>query len=160
MSVGWDDIAFELPLELVADVRTAWSWIVPSLWEPVLCSKIGGIFLKDDEGQVIWLDTAVALADSVAGSVEEFHDICRQNSNVVHEWFGTGLVEQLHAAGKVAGPGECYGFTFLPIFAEGKYVPDNMFVAPISEVLIGTAHIQKQIAELPDGSKVQFKVVD
>ena len=160
MNIGWKDIAFELPSELAPDVHAAWSWLVPAPWEPVLCSKIGGIFLKEAGGKVLWLDTAVALVESVTDSVDEFHDICRKKSDIVHEWFGTGLVEQLHAAGKVAGPGECYGFTFLPVFVEGKYAPDNMFVAPISDVLMGNADIHKQIAELPDGPQVRIKIVD
>lgn len=160
MVVKWADIAFEMPAELTNDVHAAWSWLMPEPWEPVLCSKIGGIFLRAAGGEVLWLDTAVALVDPVAQSVEQFHDICRNNADIVHEWFETGLIERLHDAGKIAGPGECYGFTFLPVFAEGKYEPDNMFVAPIGEVLIGVADIHKQISELPDGSKVQIKVVD
>ena len=69
-------------------------------------------------------------------------------------------VGRLHEAGKIAGPAECYAFTILPIFAEGKFVPDNMFVAPIQEVFVGLADVHKQIAELPDGSQVQIKTVD
>lgn len=156
----WADIAFEMPADLTKEICDAWSWLVPEPWEPILCSRIGGIFLRSKRGEVLWLDTAVALVDPIAATVDEFNETCRSNSEIVHEWFGTALVDKLHSAGKVAGPGDCYGFTFLPVFAEGKYEPDNMFVAPIREVLIGNAKIHNQISDLPDGSSVQIKVVD
>jgi hypothetical protein len=160
MSLGWTDIAFQMPPELAQEVRTAWSWLLAGSWEPILCSKIGGIFAKAPSGEVVWLDTATALVESVTKGVEQFYEICRSKPEFVDEWFLPPLVERLHASGKVAGPNECYGFTILPIFAEGKYTPDNMFVCPIREQFVGVAGIHKQIAELPDRSKVRFKVID
>ena len=158
--VGWVDIAFQMPPEIKGDVAAAWSWIIPNPWEPILCSKLGGIFMRYPDGEVHWLEAPIALVERVAGSADEFHEICRAQDDRVNDWFAPGLVEQLHGAGKIAGSGQCYGFTFLPIFAEGKYAPDNMFVTSIRESLVGVADIHKQIAELPDGSKVQFKIVE
>jgi hypothetical protein len=158
--VSWTDIAFQISPELTDELRSAWSWLIADPWEPVLCSKIGGIFLKVGAGEVLWLDTASALVEQATANVDDFHETCRNKPDIVDEWFLPPLVERLHEAGKVAGPDQCYGFTILPIFAEGKWVPDNMFVAPIREVLLGNAHIHKQIAELPDGSQVQLKIVD
>jgi hypothetical protein len=160
MRLSWTDIAFQMPLELTDHVRVAWSWLLAEPWEPVLCSKIGGIFARVPSGEVLWLDTATADVEPATGGVEEFHETCRSKPDVVDEWFLPGLIQRLHQAGKVAGAGECYGFTFLPIFAEGNYTPDNMFVTSISEVFVGVAEIQKQIADVPDGSKVQIKIVD
>ena len=158
--IGWQEIAFQMSPELAEDVRNAWEWLLAEPWEPVLCSKVGGVFVKAPNGEVLWLDTATALVESAAASVEEFHDICRNKPDVVDQWFLPGLVERLHEAGKIEGPAECYAFTILPIFAEGKFVPDNMFVAPIGEVFVGLADVHKRLAELPDGSKVQIKTVD
>ena len=160
MTVSWSDIAFQMPPELTDDVRAAWSWLLPEPWEPVLCSKIGGIFLKVSSGEVLWLDTATALVEQATSTVDEFHEACRSKPEVVDEWFLPALVERLHEAGKVAGPGECYGFTILPVFAEGKYTPENMFVLPTREQLVGVADIHKQLADLPDGASVQVQVVD
>lgn len=156
----WVDIAFELPPELTDDVHAAWSWLLTEPWEQILCSKIAGIFLKCDSGEVLWLDTAAALVDPVAATVEQFHDACRNNLDIVHEWFGTGLVEQLHCAGITAGAGECYGFKILPVFAQGKYAPDNMFVCSIHEQFVSVADVHKQLAALPDGGSVQIKIKD
>jgi len=156
---SWPDIAFQMSPELAADVGSAWSWLVPDPWSPVLCSKVGGVFLEVSSGEVLWLDTATGTVEQATATVDEFHESCRTNAEAVDNWFLPSLVDRLHEAGKVAGPTDCYGFVVLPVFAEGKYVPDNMFAAPVREVLIGNADIHKQIAELPDGSKVQVKII-
>ena len=65
------------------------------------------------------------------------------------------LVDRLHAAGKRPGVGECYGFTILPVFAEGKYDTDNMVVVPVREQLVGIADIHRQLDGLPNGAAVQ-----
>jgi hypothetical protein len=159
MSVRWIDIAFEMPAELVEDARAEWTWLLPDPWTPVLCSKVGGMFVEIPNGEVLWLDCATGSVELAAASVTEFHDICRHKPDIVDVWFLPPLVERLHAAGKIAGPGECYGFTIFPVFAEGKYVPDNMHVASMREVLVGIAHIHKQLSDLPNGTKVQIEVV-
>src|SRR4051812_8777987 len=107
---SWTDIAFQMPPEFADDVRSAWAWLTPEPWEPVLCSKIGGIFLRTASGQVLWLDTATALVKPAAASADDFHETCRNKPEIVHEWFLPPLVERLHDAGKVAGPDQCYGF--------------------------------------------------
>jgi len=70
------------------------------------------------------------------------------------------LVERLHAAGKTPTKGECYGFTVLPVFAEGEYDTSNMFVVPVREQMVGMADIHRQLNDLPDGSPVRIKVTD
>lgn len=76
------------------------------------------------------------------------------------EWFLPPRVERLHAAGKKPKVGECFGFTFLPVFAEGKFEVENMFVLPVSEQFVGVADIHHQLSELPDSSRVRIKIVD
>ena len=89
-----------------------------------------------------------------------FDEICRNGGPEVSEWFGPSLIESLHEAGKIAGEGQCYLFITLPIFEECRYEPDNLAVVPSHEVFAGLANIHRQIADLPDGSKVQIKVID
>ncbi|QND60945.1 hypothetical protein [Mesorhizobium huakuii] len=62
--------------------------------------------------------------------------------------------------GKKPKAGECYDFTILPVFAEGKFDVENMFVIPVTEQFIGMADLHRQLNELPDTSKVRIKVVD
>jgi hypothetical protein len=160
MTVAWADVAFQIEPPLAVSAARAWSWLVPEPWTQIVCSKVGGIFLERPDGTVHWLDTGTGLVEQVATNRLRFEEMMKASPDLVDEWFLPPLVERLHAAGKQAGAGECYGFTILPIFAEGKYDVDNMFVVPVTEQFVGLADVHRQISELPDGASVQIKVID
>lgn len=160
MSITWQDIAFQLEPDIAREACKAWSWLVPEPWEPIVCSMVAGIFLEKATGEVHWLDTGTGLVEHVASTRVQFEEIIRSSSDLVDEWFLPLLVERLHAAGKRPTAGECYGFTILPIFAEGKYDTDNMFVVPVREQVVGIADIHRQLNVLPEGASVKIKVTD
>ena len=160
MSITWRDIAFQLEPDIASEAAKAWSWLVPEPWEPIICSMVGGVFLETPSSGVLWLDTGTGLVEPVAQSRAHFEEIVRSSQHLVDDWFLPPLVERLQAAGKKPNEGECYGFTILPVFAEGKYDTDNMFVLPVREQLVGMADIHRQLNGLPDGSSVQVKVTD
>ena len=160
MTVTWDDIAFQIEPSVALSAASAWSWLVSEPWTPLLCSVVGGVFLEKPDGAVHWLDTGTGLVEEVASDRRHFEEIMTSSPDLVDEWFLAPLVDQLHAAGKKAGTGECYGFTVLPVFAEGKYDVGNMFVVPVKEQFVGMADVHRKLNELPDGTSVQVKVTD
>jgi hypothetical protein len=155
-NVKWNDLAFVPGPELAAEAREAWSWLVPGRWRPILFAMVGGIFLESEDGTVHWLDIGGGTAEEVAPSVEAFEAILRSGAPVVEEWFLPALVEALRRAGKRPGPGQAYLFLIMPVFAEGKYVADNMVVVSAREQVAAAADIHRQIADLPDGTKVEM----
>lgn len=160
MAVTWRDLAFRLEPDAARDAARAWSWLLPEPWEPIICSMVGGIFLEASNGTVVWLDTGTGLVEQVAESREQFEETCRSSYDVVEEWFLPPLVERLLRAGKKPNEGECYGFVILPIFAEGKYDTENMFVVPVSEQFVGMAAIHRQLSEVPERASVQLRLTD
>ena len=160
MSVTWQDIAFQLEPGIARETTKAWSWLVPKPWEPIVCSMVAGLFLERPTGEVLWLDTGTGLVEQVASNRGQFEETVRSSPDLVDEWFLPPLVKRLHAAGKKPEAGECYGFTILPVFAEGKYDVENMFVVPVKEQFVGMADVHRQLADLPDDTAVQVKVVD
>jgi hypothetical protein len=78
---------------------------------------------------------------------------------VAEDWLMIPIVDQLVASGVVLSPGQCYSFRQLPILG-GKYTPENRMVFPIREHFGGWGSIQRQIADLPDGSQVIIEPVD
>lgn len=160
MSITWRDIAFQLEPDISREAAKAWSWLVPQPWEPIICSMVGGLFLETPRSGVLWLDTGTGSVEQVTQSRLHFEEIVRSSPDFVDEWFLPPLVERPHAAGKRPSEGECYGFTILPVFAEGKYDTDNMFVLPVSEQLVGMADIHRQLIDLSDGALVQVKLTD
>lgn len=160
MTVNWHDLAFQIEHSVAQAAETAWSWIVPEPWTPLVCSMVGGVFFEKQNETVHWLDTGTGLVEQVASNRTMFEEIMKTSPELVDEWFLPPLVERLHAAGKKAAAGECYGFNILPIFAEGKYEVSNMFVVPVDEQFVGMADVHRQISELPDGASVQVKITD
>ena len=160
MTSTWKDIAFQIEPSLALAAAEAWSWLVPEPWSPLVCSMVGGLFFEKPDGAVHWLDTGTGLVESVANSRAHFEEVVRTSADLVDEWFLPAVVEKLHAAGKKAGAGECYGFVILPVFAEGKYEIDNIFAIPIAEQFVGMADVHRQLSGLPDGATVRVKVVD
>lgn len=154
----WDELAFVPDPKLAQEARKAWSWLVPGRWRPILCATVGGIFFETEAGAVGWLDIGAGTFEEVAPSVEAFEAILRSGAPVVEGWFLPALVEELHRAGKRPGPGQAYFFLILPIFAEGKFVADNLVVVPVREQIGATADIHRQIAKLPNKAKVELKV--
>lgn len=160
MTLTWNDIAFQLEQSVAQAAASEWSWLVSEPWTPLVCSMVGGVFFEKSNGSVHWLDTGTGLVEPVASNRSEFEEVMKASPALADEWFLPSLVERLHAAGKKPGAGECYGFTVLPVFAEGKYEVDNMFVVPVMEQFVGMADVHRQISELPEGASVQVKIVD
>jgi hypothetical protein len=158
MSVGWTDIAFIPDDELAAEIVAAWQWLLPGSWSPFLCSMIGGIFLEEASG-IYWLESGTGLVERIAVGKAQFESTLKSNPECVEEWFLPPLVTRLHDAGKRPNAGECYAFTVLPVFAEGRYEIGNMFVAPVREPLVALASIHKQLSDIPDGGEVLIKIV-
>ncbi|HEY5712579.1 MAG TPA: hypothetical protein VIT38_11855 [Allosphingosinicella sp.] len=159
MSSRWADVAFVPDSELAAKIVAAWQWLVPGGWTPFLCSMTGDIFLEEESG-VYWLQSGSGQVERIARNADEFETIVHSQLDKFEEWFLPGLVEALHDAGKRPDPGECYAFQVLPVFAEGKYEPDNLVVRPAVVQLVGMAAIHEQIADVPDGGQVQIKIGD
>ncbi|ALJ12535.1 T6SS immunity protein Tdi1 domain-containing protein [Sphingopyxis macrogoltabida] len=160
MTVTLNDIAFQLEQSVAQAATTEWSWLVPEPWTPLVCSMVGGVFFEKPNESIHWLDTGTGLVEQVAKNRVEFEEVMKTSPALTDEWFLPSLIERLHAAGKKPGAGECYGFSVLPVFAEGKYEVGNMFVVPVWEQFVGMADVHRQISELPEGASVQVKIID
>lgn len=158
-SAQWADIAFVPASGLAAEIARAWQWLVPGLWKPFLCSMIGGIFFEEQSG-VYWLESGTGSVERIAADAAEFEAIVGSDPDKVDEWFLPQLVAELLDAGKHPGPGQCYAFLTLPVFAEGKYEVENLVVASARTQLVEVASVHEQLGDLPDGSRVEIKIVD
>jgi hypothetical protein len=155
----FDDLAFGIGPKLAAEIAEAWAWLVPPGWEPVLCAMIGGVFFQNETG-VHWLDCLTGQVERVADDVAAFEARLAGDAEAFDNWFLPGLVARLHGEGKLPEPGQCYGCIIPPVFAQGALVPDNVVVVVVRETLVGMAEVHRQIAAMPEGSKVRLKVVD
>lgn len=165
MSLSWSQIVFVPDALVVEETAMAWKWLVPEPWKIIFASMFGGLFLEKEAGDVHWLECGTGLIEKVANSADEFHAFLGSPRDdvwdgIVETWFLSPLVQQLHDAGKIPGPGQCYGFTILPIFAGGKYTVENAFVLTAREWFTWTGHVHETVRDMPDGGQVRLKIVD
>lgn len=156
MSVGWSSLTFTPSDEAVQQLRESWGWLLREPFVPVLFSALGDVFFQLESGGIWWLNTGTAEITRIAESVPHFRELL--GTELADEWFMPGLIEQLHEAGKVAAPGQCYTYVTLPAFAEGKYEVENLNPVPAHEHFAITGHILKEIQSLPPGAKVKLNV--
>lgn len=135
-----------------------WHWLIPPEFRIWLLTRTGDLFITVADGSIHMLDVGAGTLKQVAKSRDEF---CARmdEPGVAEDWLMIPIVDQLVASGVVLSPGQCYSFRQLPILG-GKYTPENRMVFPIREHFGGWGSIQRQIADLPDGSQVIIKPVD
>lgn len=121
-AVRWNDLAFELDAAAVPAISEQWHWLLDAPWRPILCSRVGGLFLETDSG-VFWLEAGSGTLDRVADDAASFHASMEAQTHSItaefEEWFLPGFVAELHEAGKIAAGSQCYGMTIPPVFEGG-----------------------------------------
>ena len=138
------------------DICSSWQWCLSDQKTILFVSCVGDMFLVGNDDTVNWLDTSVGQIKKVADSLKQFEQLLNDDENI-DNWFLTTLVEQLVDNGKTLKENEVYSFKKLPVLG-GEYSIDNLEVTDISVHFGLTGSIAEQIKDLPDGTKVNFKV--
>ncbi len=139
-------------------VLELWLWLIPESHRPLFATALGDLFLTASDGRVLWLDMGDGQLQEVAASEAEFEQAAADPDNN-SLWFGAVLVDDLRAAGKVLGPGECYCYLQLPMLG-GTYEPGNFRVYDVVTHFRVCGPIHEQLRDVPDGGTVEFKVVN
>jgi T6SS immunity protein Tdi1, C-terminal len=136
----------------------SWRWLIPSTHRPLFATALGDLFLTDPEGQILWLDMGDGQLQQVAASEAEFVRAAADpdNSSV---WFGAVLVDELRAAGKVLGPGECYCYLLLPMLG-GEYEPGNFRIYDVVTHFQVWGPIHEQLRDVPNGATIEFEIIN
>jgi len=135
-----------------------WRWLIPETCRPLFATALGDLFLIDPDGRVLWLDMGGGELRLVASDAAEFRQaVADPDNNSL--WFGSNLVDELRAEGKVLGPGECYCYLRLPMLG-GEFVPDNFLIEDVVIHFQIWGPIHEQLRDLPDGTTFRFEVVE
>jgi Domain of unknown function (DUF1851) len=134
-----------------------WRWLIPAPQRLLFVTALGDLFLTDANGQVLWLEMGSGELQQVAANEAEFERTVKYPENNCL-WFGTGLVDDLRASGRLLGPGECYCYLMLPMFG-GEYEPDNFRVYDVVTHFRVWGPIHERLRDVPDGTVIEFKIV-
>jgi hypothetical protein len=94
--------------------------------------------------------------NQVSSSYSEFLEIA-ETTEKRKEWFVEQEARIYAQRGLVPSSTQCIGFGVPAVFAEGG-TPDTAFIADIYEHVSFLGYLHRQIASLPDGSKINLRV--
>jgi hypothetical protein len=133
-----------------------WKWLCPRRMTLVGRTAFGDLFLCDEDGLVFWLNTAVGKLIQVAESEAQFREQA-ESSEKRKEWFAEPDQEACARRGLKPNYSQCVGFSVPLVFAESGS-SDTAYIADLYEYVSFLGDLHRQIASLPDGSKVRLRV--
>lgn len=135
-----------------------WRWLCPQPMVLIARSAFGDLFLRDDSGKIFKLDISIGQMQQVAPSEAEFREGAASKEKR-EEWFAEKL--ELAAAKRGLNPNQdqCIAFKVPLIFAEGGG-PQNAFLGSLYEQVAFLGNLNHQLSQVPDGTKVQFRLQD
>jgi hypothetical protein len=133
-----------------------WRWLCPANVSLLAKNLFGELFLMDETGVVLWLNTTAGKLSKVANSKAEFL-VLAETSQKRREWFVEQEAVAYAGRGLVPSSSQCIGFGVPAVFAEGG-TPDTAFIADIYEHVSFLGDLNQQLSASPDGSKVRLRV--
>ena len=141
-----------------SDALASWRWKVGDSSQIVALSLSGDIFFKDVSGSVHWLDTGAGTTELIASSESEFWSVLADPARAA-DLLLQHVVESFLQAHGPFPPSKCLGYRTLPILG-GDYAGANRVLMPALEHFAFTGDVHQQIKDLPDGTHIEFTVVD
>lgn len=133
-----------------------WRWLCA---EPVVLlarSAFGDLFLRNESGEVLKLDVAIAQLAEVSASEEEFRKLAGTEEKR-RDWFVEDNEIAAAKRGLTPNSQQCIAFKIPLMFAESG-TPDNVYVADLYEQVSFLGDINRQVSKLSDGTKVRLVV--
>ena len=158
MKINLDDLTVKFS-DVPADKLTKhWIWLIGKDKTPIIVSAIGDMFLQAGNEKIYWLDVGGGELKLVAEGTLDFEEKLK-NFEQVNDWFMIDLTTDLRLSDKKLKEGQLYSYKKLPIIG-GDYAVDNFAPLDIVEHFCYTGDIHKQTKDLPDGTKVEIRIVE
>ena len=139
-----------------AEDLAAFSDVLPSTFYIFAANLFADVFLMDTSGHVHMLELATGKLSRIATSQAEFRSRLAERGGA---WLLRPLVDHCRASGKRVVAGRCYGYTISPIFKEGRYEADNVWVSPLREWLSLSSELHERLRRLPDDAIISMQPV-
>ena len=131
---------------------------LPKSFTVWLVNRFGDLFLVYDDNSVNFFDTSACTFSKIAASRDEFCSLIDLDENASN-WLMIPQVDAAVRSGMHLSPGQCYNFKVPPCLG-GSWDLANISVTDLEVHLSFSADIYRQIKDLPDGTKINIKVVD
>lgn len=145
-------------MSIIQEIKDAWGWVGIDPVEVVEENDFGNLMIKDYQGRYWRLCPEDVYCKVVAQNREELDQLF-SDQEFLEDWDMQRLVTQ---ARKYLGPlstGKKYCLV-IPGILGGEYAISNIKTAPLVELIRFSGDLATQIKDLPDGARIQLKVVD
>lgn len=134
-----------------------WRWLCRGWFSLAARNAFGDLFLVNEQGRVIWLEVSTGDLAEIASSKSEFLDLFghKEKRKV---WLAEDDTREAARLGLQPGLTQCVAFKTPLAFSESGKVPNNAYIADLYEYVSFLGDLNRQIAHLPDGAKIQLKV--
>jgi hypothetical protein len=141
-------------MTLIEVVRSAWGFkgLVPVRILDI--NPFGNVLVEDAVGQVWRICPEELSCEPVTETQQGVHEI--QSSD---DWKMERMVELATAALGAPGVERCFCLK-TPGVLGGEYAIGNVGTITVAELIAFSGDVASQIEDLPDGSKITFRVVD
>ena len=144
--------------DLIEAVRSGWGWmdIDPKVVKAI--NAFGNLLVEDHGGHYWRICPEETSAEMVAENEQTYNSLLL-DAEFVEDWEMLRLVQV--AVRKLGRPtdGRCLCLK-VPAALGGKYDAENFGTIPITELILSSGDIARQIKNLPDGAQIQFKIAD
>ena len=144
-------------MELIATVREAWGWTGLDPDRIVGDNDFGNLMVKDQSGRY-WRVCPEDLSCKVVADNRSELDALSVAQDFLRDWHMVSLVAMARESLGPLQPGYRYCLK-VPSVLGGEYGGGNLASIPLGELISASGHIAKQIADLPNGAKVQLSIV-
>jgi hypothetical protein len=136
----------------VEPLLSDWRWLVAGNYMPILMTALGDLFLRDEVGNIHFLDVTSGEFKQVAESQEDFDRLCSDREQR-RAWFAGFLVMELRKIHGELAPGECFGCK-IPLSLGGKLGASNFERTDIHAHYSVIGQLYRQTKHVPPGTKI------
>jgi hypothetical protein len=135
-----------------AQATEAWRWLVPATAEPLLMTALGDVFVRLNDGTIMFLDTESGEFMRVAPTMEEWQNLLRR-PEYVERWFRPKFVAKLQEQHQPLQSPYVYSPT-IPLILNGERTPQNYTPSRWDAHLHVMGQIHRQVKDLPAGTPI------
>ena len=145
-------------MDPVAAIADAWGWTGIRPIELVAENAFGNLIVRDQEGR-FWRITPEELSCEIVANSQSELDHLFQQPDFRTNWDMVALVE-VASASLGSLPKGCKYCLKIPAVLGGEYDSANFGCISEIELILASGDMAKQIANLPDGTPVQFRITE
>jgi hypothetical protein len=146
-----------MPVDMIRVIRKAWAWIGLDPAEVVATNAFGNVIVRAVDG-VFWRICPEELSCVVIAHSDLAYDQLLSDEAFIKDWEMPSLMALARERLGPLAPGRCYCLKTPGVFG-GKYDAANLGTISRLEVVSFSGDMAQQIKDIPEGGRVQIKIV-